>query len=363
MSVQIYPKQKAMVLPWRPDIANILPATKMILSKGQKLMALPHTVETTRLLYNFGIHTTAPIEHYYDWAGGTPFDSQRKTAAMLSVHKRAYVLSEMGVGKTRAALYALDYLMREGKVSRCLIIAPLSTLVGVWENEIFENFPYLQTTVLYGSAAKRKQLLAVKSDVYVINHDGIKVLKNELAARNDIDCIILDELAIYRNSKSERWKQVQPLVKRAKYVWGLTGSPTPNDPTDAYGQVKLLTPENVSFSFKGFQQQTMRQLTQFRWIARPEANENCEVCHDSISSLHTSRMFRSASGNILDANGGHGPTRCCCVQEDDARVGDPSERRGSEGCERRREALEAAATLQWIRLRRGWQSPLCRWRE
>lgn len=271
--IRIFENKRAIVMPARADVLNLMPVAKPFSVRGEQMMSVPHTVEAARLLYNLGVQVPSPIEHYYDWAGGTPFDSQIKTASMLSVHRRAYVLSEMGVGKTRAALFAADYLMREGKVTRALIAAPLSTLVGVWENEIFENFPHLQATVLYGDKKKRLKLLGVKSDIYIINHDGVKVLNAELLRRPDIDLIIIDELATYRNSKSERWKVIKPLVARSKYVWGLTGSPTPNDPTDAYGQVKLLTPENVSFSFKGFQQQTMRQISQFRWVPRPEAND------------------------------------------------------------------------------------------
>jgi SNF2 family DNA or RNA helicase len=271
--IKIFESKKQIVMPARSDVLNIIPHARAFEARGQQLMAVPHEVETVRLLQNLGIAAPSPISHYYDWCGSTPFLSQKSTAAMLSVHRRGYVLSEMGVGKTRATLYALDYLMRLGKINRALVVAPLSTLVSVWENEIFEVFPHLQATVLYGSKNKRLQLLGVPSDVFIINHDGVKVIQQELIRRPDIDCVVIDELAVYRNSKAGRWKAIQPLVKRSKYAWGLTGSPTPNAPTDAYGQVKLLTPENVSFSFKGFQQETMRQITTFKWLPRPEAND------------------------------------------------------------------------------------------
>jgi SNF2 family DNA or RNA helicase len=271
--IKVFESKKQLVMPVREDVLNLLPHAREFVVKGRHLMAVPHEVESVRLLYNLGIAAPSPIEHYYDWCQSHPFESQRKTAAMLSVHRRGYVLSEMGVGKTRATLYAIDYLMRMGKLNKVLVVAPLSTLVSVWENEIFEVFPHLQATVLYGSKTKRVQLLGVPSDIYIINHDGVKVLQQELIRRPDIDCTVVDELAVYRNSKAERWKALYPLVRRARYAWGLTGSPTPNAPTDAYGQVKLLTPENVSFSFKGFQQETMRQITTFKWLPRPEAND------------------------------------------------------------------------------------------
>jgi SNF2 family DNA or RNA helicase len=237
------------------------------------MLALPHREDSTLLLRNLGHNIAGPIQYYYDWNLGTPFDSQRVTADLLSTNRRAYVLSEMGVGKTRAALWAFDYLRRIGAVHRCLIVAPLSTLVGVWENEIFENFPLIGTGVLYGEKKKRLKVLAQNVDCYIVNHDGVEVIHSELFKRTDIDCIIVDELAVYRNARSQRWKFLRPIVARAEYAWGLTGSPTPNDPTDAYGQIKLLTPERVSFSYKAFKNETMRQISPFRWVPRREAND------------------------------------------------------------------------------------------
>lgn len=270
----VYPQHRQVVLPFQADLSAILgKAAKTFHYKGQPMLALPHREDTTRLLRNLNHNIAGPIQYYYDWNLGSPFDSQRITADLLSTNPRAYVLSEMGVGKTRAALYAYDYLRRIGAVHRCLIVAPLSTLVGVWSNEIFENFPLIQTAVLYGDRKKRLKILAQPADCYIVNHDGVEVLHTELFKRSDIDCIIVDELAVYRNARSNRWKFLRPIVARAEFAWGLTGAPTPNEPTDAYGQIKLLTPERVGFSFKSFKDQTMRQLGQFRWIPRKEAND------------------------------------------------------------------------------------------
>ncbi len=272
--MKVFPDTKQIVIPYRADVENILSsAAKRFEVGGAWWLAVPHKVDTVKLLRNLGLNPAAPIQYYYDWAGGSPFDSQRVTADLLTVNKRAYVLSEMGVGKTRAALYAYDFLRREGLVRSLLVVAPLSTLVSVWQNEIFENFHHLTTGVIYGDKKRRRKILAIPADVYIINHEGVGVLHPELFARGDIDCIIVDELASYRNSKSNRWKYLRPIVARSEYAWGLTGSPTPNEPTDAYGQVKLLTPERVGFSFKSFRDSTMRQLGQFRWIARSDAND------------------------------------------------------------------------------------------
>lgn len=273
--MQVYPDHKKVVIPYRADVEQLLlPAAQRFEHGGAWYLAVPHEVAAVRLMRNLGLNVPSPIQYYYDWVGGVPFDSQKVTADMCSIARRAYVLSEMGVGKTRAVLYAYDYLRRERLANKLLVVAPLSTLSTVWENEIFENFPHLKTVVLYGhSKKKRQQLLALPADVYVINHDGVEVLHGDLFARADIDCIVVDELATYRNSRTSRWKNLEPIVSRSSYSWGLTGSPTPNAPTDAYGQSKLLTPQLSGYSFKRFKDSTMRQVGTFKWIERPEATE------------------------------------------------------------------------------------------
>lgn len=273
--MKVFPEHRALVLPYRADVESILGGSvaKRFETGGAWYLAVPHTVEAVRLMRNLGLTAPSPVNYYYDWAGGKPFDSQRATADLCSIARRAYVLSEMGVGKTRAVLWAYDYLRQQGLLHRLLVVAPLSTLSTVWENEIFENLPHLTVKVLHGSKAKRLKLLGEPADVYVINHDGVEVIHAELFARCDIDGVIVDELASYRNRRTNRWKQLEPIVKRSYSAWGLTGTPAPNNPTDVYGQSRLLTPDLAGFSFKAFKDRTMRQVSTFTWVARPEANE------------------------------------------------------------------------------------------
>lgn len=278
MAVLISPKHDAIVIPYRQDVHNILPTALPFDHKGKSYLKVTYGVEEVRLLNNLGIETPAPILNKYNWPGMIPFESQQKTAALLTTSKRAYVLSSMGVGKTRAALFSFDFLLQQGAVKNCLVVAPLSTLVPVWEVETFETFHHLSVGVLHGTKSKRLNVLGEDHHIYVINHCGIKTIQKELLAKK-FDVVILDELAIYRNRRTDRWKCARPIVSNAKWAWGLTGAPTPNGPTDAYGQVKLLTPSRMNMSFRAFQQSTMKQVSQFRWVPRPEAND---IVHEAM---------------------------------------------------------------------------------
>ena len=180
-------------------------------------------------------------------------------------------------GKTNSALWAYDYLRKVKQVNKVLVVCPLSTMERTWADAVFSTFPHLNYAVLYGSRDKRLKLLASDAHVYIINIDGVATIAEALADRPDIDLIIIDELALARNQQTTRWKVLNTICNKQtpRRIWGMTGSPTPNSPTDAWAQCKLVTPDNpeVPKYFGKFRDMVMRQVTNFKWVPRQEANE------------------------------------------------------------------------------------------
>jgi SNF2 family DNA or RNA helicase len=235
---------------------------------------VPHGIDETRLLRNLDLPVPAPITEHYAFPsadGKRPFAKQVLTAAQMVMNRHNYVLNGMGTGKTKACLWAFDYLRSEGKANRMLVVAPLSTLDFTWAREVFHTLPHLKVVVLSGSADRRRRLLNEKADVFIINHDGVKVILPELLQRLDIDVICFDEAAAYRNARALRSKMARKLAEKRKYIWGMTGSPTPSAPTDAFGLAWLVTPETAPRSFVQFRQDTMVNVSQFRWVPRRDA--------------------------------------------------------------------------------------------
>lgn len=258
-------------------VAGVIPSAARFDLDGTPMLAVPHRLDETRVMRNLGVAVPSPILYYYDWPrmeGIDPFDAQRETAAFLTLNSRAYVLSQMGTGKSLSTLWAADYLMSIGQVRRVLILSPLSTLDRVWGDEIFKHLPHRKYTVLHHRDRKRRQrLLAEDTDFYIINHDGVKVVLDGLKARDDIDLIVIDELSVFRNASTDRWKALRSLAADTPRVWGLTGTPIPNDPTDAWAQARLITPESAPKYFSAFRDQTMRQVGPYRWVPRDNALE------------------------------------------------------------------------------------------
>jgi SNF2 family DNA or RNA helicase len=232
-------------------------------------VAAPATLYNLQLLRYLGFPTIQPMDVAYDWPGRfTPFTAQRVTANFLSVHPRAFVLNDMGTGKTLAALWAADFVMRANAGVRCLVVAPLSTLERVWADAIFQNLLGRRTcVVLHGSAAKRRELLAQPADFYIVNYDGVEVLDKDIAARQDIRMAIVDEASAYRNRTTERHRIARKILAPKDYLWLMTGTPTPNGPTDAYGMAKLV---NNAFGegWSSFHDRTMQKISMYKWIPK-----------------------------------------------------------------------------------------------
>lgn len=254
-------------------VQEVIPKHRLIDIEGHNI-AIKHDLDGVKVLRNIGIEAPSPILHYYGWPGKfIALAHQKDTAAMLTLNTRAFVLNETGTMKTASALWAADYLMKTGKVRKCLIAGKLSTLEAVWLKEIFTVLMHRSAVVLHGNKERRLERLAADVDFYIINHEGLAVIHKELMKRPDIDLIICDEYSEYRNHTTSKFEVLESLVRRDAGIkfWGMTATPCPNAPTDAYALTKLIAPSRIPKYFGEFKRQTMIQVTTYKWVPKAEA--------------------------------------------------------------------------------------------
>jgi SNF2 family DNA or RNA helicase len=292
---KILADKKAILLRLKnPDLVKtVIPQAKDVMHKGKQYVAVPHQIEVVQVLKNLGIDVPSPINYYYKYPGRfKPYAHQKQIAEFLTLHNRAFNLGDLGVGKTVSTLWAYDYLRSRGVVNKVLVVSPLSTLERTWADEIFNHFVHLNVAVLYGSGKKRLALLDDPTiDVYLINHDGIKIsgFVEAMANRPDIDLVIVDEVAqVARNAGTDRFESLNTIVNKQcpRKAWGLTGAPIPNAPTDAWAQCRLLVPEKVPKYFNRFKDQVMRQVTQFVWVPRVDALDTVQQVMQPAIRFH-----------------------------------------------------------------------------
>ena len=262
-----------------PDkVLTVIPTSRLVETGGRKLVVVPHKVDEVKVLRNLGMDAPMPMRYYYEFPSGrglTPFEHQYVTSDFLISNPKAFCLNDMGTGKTLSVLWAFDYLRQQGYLKKMLVISPLSTLERTWGDEIFSNFPDMNFAVLHGTRERRHNLIEADFDVYIINHDGIKNADTlqRLVDRKEIDLVVVDEIASFRNAQTDRWKALRQLVASRTWVWGLTGTPTPNAPTDAWAQCRLIAPSKVPPYYSHFRDTVMKPVTKFKWAPRAEALE------------------------------------------------------------------------------------------
>lgn len=258
-------------------LRELLPHSKT-LPHDRWNVAVHHTIESTKILRNLGFEVPAPIRSQYAWPGRfKPFEHQIQMSEFLTMHRRAFNLSEMGTMKTNASLWAADWLMRTGRARRALVLSPLSTLESVWQNDIFDTLPHRSAAILHGARTKRLKYLSIEADFYILNHDGLKVggMLDAIKTRPDIDLVIVDEAGMFRNPQSDKYKQLSSLItaRPDMRLWLMTGTPCPNAPTDAWALARLVCPERVPKYPGAFQRDTMMPVSKFKWVARVDAFE------------------------------------------------------------------------------------------
>jgi SNF2 family DNA or RNA helicase len=241
----------------------------------------------------------------YDWPsapGASPFETQKRVASFMVLHPRSFVLSDMRTGKTRAALWAMDYLMARSKERvRALVVSDLNALRGTWLPEISTHLLGRRKGVLlHGDAAKREKLLEEDCDIYLINHEGLSIgfsstkpygLAKSFLSRNDIKLICFDEATTYKNRLSVRHKAATNLFsKRASFVWAMTGTPTAESAMDAFGIKKLVHP-NVNMTYKAWQDKVSYPVSAFKRQPRSTAVDDVAELLSPAIRISQSEVF------------------------------------------------------------------------
>ena len=209
----------------------------------------------------------------YSWPGAhQPMQHQRETAIFLATNQRAFCFNEQGTGKTASAIWAADCLLEQEVINRVLVICPLSIMQSAWQADLFKFAVHRKVAIAYGERIKRKAIIASDADFVIINYDGVEIVADDIK-NGGFDLIIIDEANAYKNVTTQRWKTLNSLITPSTWLWMMTGTPAAQSPTDAYGLAKLSVPQNVPKFFGSFRDQTMLNISKFKWMPKPTANQ------------------------------------------------------------------------------------------
>lgn len=204
------------------------------------------------------------------------FENQEEAAQFWVDTKRIMNASDPGTGKTRASLEGY----RRSLCGRLLVIAPLSILDPAWGNDIRQFLPGFNYAIAHGGPAKRLKAFESGADIVLINHDGVKWLRDNKHLLADFSHCVVDESTAFKNGTSQRSKAMNILADQFEFLALLSGTPDSNSILDWWHQVYLIDRgQRLGNKFWGFRSSTCepRQVGMdpraVQWDEKPGARE------------------------------------------------------------------------------------------
>ena len=149
---------------------------------------------------------------------------------------RILLADDMGLGKTVQALALASYYSHSWPV----LIVCQSNLKFGWKEAVLRWLPESVTETEVGVISSGKDYIG--SDLFcIISYDLVGKKQRELLDKR-FKFIILDESHSIKDFKSARTKALEPLLKVAKHLLLLSGTPALSRPIELYPQINALVP-------------------------------------------------------------------------------------------------------------------------
>ena len=165
---------------------------------------------------------------------------QEEGVTFLKKTKKNVLADDMGLGKTLQAIKAMDELLKELNICRCLVVAPRS-LVYNWYNEINKYNPATPVSIVNTSSSNSSSIwssIKNRSLVTIISYEELK--RSSQFLENMYDLVIFDEAHKLRNNYSLVTKAAKRI--NSEYCWMLTGTPFEKSVTDYNTIFSILHP-------------------------------------------------------------------------------------------------------------------------
>ena len=188
-----------------------------------------------------------------------------------ALNKDCYgIFSDTGTGKTIMGLEIAAHF------DKTLILCPLSVIETAWIDDCHKFYPN-KTIVNCWSNSKQKRIELIKSkaDIYIMNYESFKILKNHIKELK-FDCMIVDESSIIKNMKSQITNEILEMIDIIPHRYVLSGCPTPNHNSEIFPQMKFVDSMVFGNNYYGFLAKhfTQDMKNPHRWFQTTENKQS-----------------------------------------------------------------------------------------
>ncbi|KAM5152124.1 SWI/SNF-related matrix-associated actin-dependent regulator of chromatin subfamily A-like protein 1 [Mantella aurantiaca] len=163
-----------------------------------------------------------------------PFQREGVSFA-ISREGRLLLADDMGLGKTIQAICIAAYYRKEWPL---LVVAP-SSVRFTWAEAFHRWLPSVRADCINVIVTGRDSQSV--SLVNIVSYDLLGKMDKHITANFKV--IIIDESHFLKNVKTARCKSAMPLLKSAKRVILLSGTPAMSRPAELYTQIAAVTPK------------------------------------------------------------------------------------------------------------------------
>lgn len=194
----------------------------------------------------------------------------QKKIVNIALNEGSYgIFADTGTGKTIMGLEIAKHY------SKTLVLCPLSVIETAWIDDCNAFYPKLSIVNCWrNNKEERIKALNINADIFVMNYESFKILKNIIINMN-FECMIIDESQVMKNMTSQITNELLQMIDIIPHRFVLSGTPTPNHNSEIFPQIKFVEPEVFGNNFYGFQARyfTQDMANPHRWYQTEENKE------------------------------------------------------------------------------------------
>lgn len=211
--------------------------------------------------WQFPDHALQSLQKYGLVSEKVKFEKPKKVEYILSSYLRKYqkdivtdalnagcygIFADTGCGKTAISLEISKHF------KKTLVLCPLSVIETAWIDDCHKFYPEKKIINCWSNSRQgRIDALKEEADIYVMNYESYKILKNEIRS-DGFDCMIVDESSCMKNMSSQITSMILEMINVIPHRFVLSGCPTPNHNSEIFPQMKFVNNEIFGNNYYGF---------------------------------------------------------------------------------------------------------------
>jgi len=208
-----------------------------------------------------------------------------------------------GYGKAVCGQTAIQELLADGHIKRCIIFAPLKVCELTWKTE-HEKWDHLEPVAMAtGKPDARRAAIESDARIVVMNFDNLTWFFKEYPGGYDFDGVLFDELSKLKSPGSNMVKKARHALKSFNWRAGMSATPVAESGADIYSQALMIDGgKALGTRLDNFRMNYCMPLDykQYKWGLQPGAAERIAGALKDVLFIADSAEYEASLPELRD---------------------------------------------------------------